>query len=405
MISRINGDKEKLLPQHIPVIFDLSENRTPMAVNLYTDICDRVFRRMNLIEFAHKVANNKRKIRRDELLYYLHSLHLIALFEIENAYVDHGLAPNRPLPTGLSPYAERFQRLLGALDRPETVTKYSEEIFKISSFIVEQTTIRHKVKLNLEEEGNVSDNRQFIVLDFPKEYIDRIETILYPPWYVACFMRTYENSSTWGNYADSHKGICLVFRTDHDGGRDSIALKRITGYSGREEKWSYSPMTVQEVTYGVPHDEIDFFRSLGRLPELMSMDVWYKDSTGEISECGSHVDGDMEAWRQNYWKSFYPSINKKAKDWEYERESRLVLFSQLDELSEKRQRKLKYKFSSLEGIIFGIRTSDSDKLKILEILRKKCKEMGRRDFQVLQAYYDHKTGRIGKYPMEIGLCD
>ena len=31
------------------------------------------------------------------------------IMPIENAYVDHGLAPNRPLPTGLSPYADVFK--------------------------------------------------------------------------------------------------------------------------------------------------------------------------------------------------------------------------------------------------------------------------------------------------------
>ena len=75
----------------------------------------------------------------------------------------------------------------------------------------------------------------------------------------------------------------------------------------------------------------------------------------------------------------------------------------LSDLSEKRQRKLKYRFESLEGIIFGIRTSDKHKLRILEVLRKKCKENSRTDFQVFQAYYDHKEGNIAKYPNKLRI--
>ena len=169
----------------------------------------------------------------------------------------------------------------------------------------------------------------------------------------------------------------MIFRTDHDGITHSINLKQVTGYSNKGEQWNYAPLTVYEVTYGNGHDEIDFFRSLGRLPESKALDIWYKDSTGKISECGSHIGENMNSWREDYWRSFYPSINIKTRDWEYEQESRLVLFTMLSDLTEKRHRKLNYRFESLDGIIFGIRTSDSDKLRILEVLKKKCRENSR----------------------------
>ena len=184
-----------------------------------------------------------------------------------------------------------------------------------------------------------------------------------------------------------------------------MPLKQITGYSNKGEEWHCRPMKVHEVTYGKVHDEIDFFRSLGQLPESKALDVWYKDASGSISDCASHIGEDMEVWREGYWQSFYPGINKKTEHWKYEQESRLILFSMLGELTDKRQRKLKYNFESLRGIIFGMRTSDGDKVRILDVLKKKCKENDRAEFQVFQAYYDPKTGNIGKYPVNIDLSE
>ena len=404
-ISRIIGDTGKVKPQHIPVMSDVPQNWTQKAVDLFDDICTRVFERTKLLQFALGIANAKRKVRRDELLYYLYSFHHVALHEIEAAYVDHGLASNRPSPPGHIPNFEGSHKLQEILSAIEEEDVHYEEVFKVSAFMTEAISLRHKMPLKSSERDNIGANRRFVILDFPKKYMERLETILYPNWHVACFVRSYSNSSTWGNYGDSHKGVCLIFQTDHDGERISIPLRQITGYSNKGEEWHCRPMKVHEVTYGEAHDEIDFFRSLGKLPESKALDVWYKDASGSISDCASHIGEDIETWREGYWQSFYPGINKKTKDWEYEQENRLILFSMLGDLTEKRQRKLKYEFESLEGIIFGMRTSDSDKARILEVLKKKCKENDRAVFRVFQAYYNHKTGNIGKYPMNIDLSE
>ena len=155
--------------------------------------------------------------------------------------------------------------------------------------------------------------------------------------------------------------------------------------------------------YGEERNEVDFFRSLGQLPECKAMEIWYKDADGNVSECGSHFGKDFETWKEGYWTTYYPDIIAKTRDWEYEEESRLILFSQISGLTEKAQRKLKYRFNSLKGIIFGIRTSDSDKLKAIEIISKKCSDTGRSDFQFYQAHYNHRTSGISKHRMNIKL--
>ena len=52
----------------------------------------------------------------------------------------------------------------------------------------------------------------------------------------------------------------------------------------------------------------------------------------------------------------------------------MILYSLIGDMSEPRYRKLTYAFSSLKGIIFGIRTPETDKLKIIETIHKKCRQ-------------------------------
>ena len=93
----------------------------------------------------------------------------------------------------------------------------------------------------------------------------------------------------------------------------------------------------------------------------------------------------------------------KTTDWAYEQEFRLVLNPVLDDSFTKGQRTLTYDFNSLKGIVFGIRTTDRDKLEILDIIGNKCRESQRRDFQVFQAYYSPATGdiRCREVPMNL----
>lgn len=54
---------------------------------------------------------------------------------------------------------------------------------------------------------------------------------------------------------------------------------------------------------------------------------------------------------------------------------------------DKDYRLLKYDFQNLKGLIFGINTSNDEKVKIFEIIQKKCVEHQRKDFEFYQAYY------------------
>ena len=57
-------------------------------------------------------------------------------------------------------------------------------------------------------------------------------------------------------------------------------------------------------------------------------------------------------------------------------------------------RKLKYEFSALESITFGMKMSWLDKLEIIKIIQEKCKKENRQNFIFYEARYCEKSGKI-----------
>ena len=54
---------------------------------------------------------------------------------------------------------------------------------------------------------------------------------------------------------------------------------------------------------------------------------------------------------------------------------------------------MKYEFSDLKGIIFGINTPEEDKLAIIRVIQTKCAKENRSEFEFFQAYYAKRTGK------------
>jgi len=200
-------------------------------------------------------------------------------------------------------------------------------------------------------------NKNLLVLNFPDRYLREIESLAFPAWYTACFMSDCSNSSVWGHYGANHTGVCLIFESKELNGRPCLSL---TGYTGVDDSGlRKGSLTVpfQQVRYEEPYEKLDFFRLIGRLPPPALQSMWYRDSQGVLSDCAKHLFEDMDAWRAHYWACFQADILRKSKDWAYENEYRLVLHqSVLVDYATKEQRTLTYDFSSLHGVIFGIRT-------------------------------------------------
>lgn len=348
----------------------------------FREAYDEFFRHRLVLDCKQWLVR-RRCIRRNELIYCLHWIHSVAVDTVKRAIERHGAIPIIPTydpPPSLS---------ISDTDDPKS----------IESVCAGQNHIR--LQRNLMAQGKRSipwkEMHNLIILDFPEEYIRVLELAVHPECYVACFLESYDNPSVWGHYGDSHKGVCLIFRTQESGQLGYLRLHGISGLSfgpqGSSPSYSDVNHRLVKVTYSTKYLEVDFFQSLGRMPRARSEKFWYQDDNGTRSPALNDLIFD-ESWRHKYWEDYLKGTAIKSADWEYEKEHRLILNNSVIDYSDKATRKWKYYLSDLEGIIFGIKTSQEHKVQIMKTIDDKCRKESRRDFKFYQAMYSTVTGKI-----------
>lgn len=207
---------------------------------------------------------------------------------------------------------------------------------------------------------------------FPRMYVDQLKEMMYPNGYVVCFSDTPTNSAMWGNYADNHRGICFVYGTETVDGRELI-------------HFAAKSLEVKPIKYTAQIITRNFFDTLRHL-KFIRADDWLTGKGGvkscklEHSDAGNY-DGD-------YHEKFYRKLN----DWRHEREHRILLSDRFYRYGDKFARKLRYNPNALTGIIFGLRTTLDDKLKLIQKLDRLGKSVG--NFEFFQAEFDDETQLI-----------
>lgn len=354
-----------------------------LGQRLFNEVWQRFLDLPRMPEFIEALANTNRKIRDRELGLYLEVIHSALFYEIEEVCFANGLTPQptirRPPAEGLPPVGEMLESSL------EKMTQLEEDEETTNALLQFAETMLYERRIELQLANGFPTEllkRNFLLVhfDFSGVYLKEIENLLWFNWRAACFTDNYHNSSMWSRYGDNHKGACLIFESEQIAGS-----RQYGGVSG-----------LYKVVYGAKLNEVDFFRSIGRATVGEVKELWYTDAEGKVSECGGHIlcEDDAIRWRENYWNNFYRDITSKTKDWEHEREWRLILEDRW--LAEGEYPKLIYDFGSLKGVIFGIRASDTDILEAIKIIQEKCKKPERTDFKFYKAEYSQKTGDIRK---------
>ena len=355
---------------------------------------------LNVPKIIDALSETSHALRYRELELFLRLIHPVLLTEIEKTLREHGLvlwSIVSPCPPEGLPTAQELSGLLlesiAHLKEAKSVEKTNDVHRAVESWEAER--ISNNLLMSLQVKGPVCTellrkNIQ-LVQSFPKIYVSGLEKLLFPPWHTACFSKCYHNSSMWANYGGGHKGACLIFEpatTDESSNglfppREGVTAKAMRGF---------------DIRYAAKPREIDFFRCLApNVPSLAKLvELWYTDEEGNTSQCASHIqsDGVEDEWYEKIWDQFYDGITIKTRDWKYEQEYRLTLRGIPGHYNEEQRRKLPYVFNSLKGIIFGINTSDEQKLRIIDIIQRKCRENSRTDFKFYQAYYSSKHGDI-----------
>jgi hypothetical protein len=356
----------------------------------YKTLFDNIFKEFYDVVggFVEKISTRSTPIRRDELYCYLTAVHYIAMEIIKSNYEKKGLIPKQEVNKNKKPInLNHLSKMIDAIEegiKKENWADKISKIFEIQKFIYQDIYLTNSCTGTINRNDH---NKNFLVIDFVEKYIAELEKLLYSKLYVACFMTECNNSSVWGHYGDGHKGVCLIFESEKEKAGFSIKLNGKIGSGSKGVIYGDRNYQFLKIKYDEGFSEIDYFKLIGRLPLPILLKTWYQDENGNLSEVANDILKDNDAWMKKYWDYFYKNINIKTQDWHYEEEYRLVISGLLDDEIEEKYRSLKYNFSSLKGIIFGIKTSRENKTKIIEIIQQKCKECGRTDFKFYQAYY------------------
>jgi len=342
-------------------------------------------------------------IRRDQLCFFLCGIHPIAVQVVLSAFdrlqgtneeVPKLQLQGRPVPYLL---LEQFRK--GNANIPDRLWE------GIAGLSYER---RLAFIYNQRGDSSVprSRKRDWVVLDFPDRYVDAlVESLIHPPWHTACFSGTCDNASMWSAYGDDHRGIALVFEPLEDGsGNLTLPVDGLVGSSCVEGKESQPIIRryqerLYEVQYRTGAPAVDFFKYIGRLPHQKIRSHWHCDEGGCVSPLVEDIAQDLDAWRSRVWSSLYESAVTKLPDWQHEQEYRMVVADMLGLRT--KLPSVRFDFASLAGIVFGLRTSESDKLSIMEIVERKCRENRRTDFQFFQARYSAAAGKLIVAPMSL----
>lgn len=337
-------------------------------------------------------------LRRERFTNLLFLIHQTALQHLFRVLEKHRLCPfewppGDPLPDQVKLVVDAWERMA---EKPPTDTMLVEHQLEIMGRITNR--VNHQLELGmLSRVENKDRARKWIAIAarFPETYVEAfLRDLHFTPWRVACFSRRCVNASMWGTYGHDHRGAVLVFRTTERENRHCFRVHGMigTGAHGTE-------LEVRPVQYQSRPPSLDGFLEIGMLPQAKLENTWMRSQAGEPSTRLHEIAGDMRAWRKAHWDKSFERATWKHPDWSHEDELRLIASTPFTD--DPAPGPLTYEFSQLEGIVFGMRMTTEDKLRIAQVLEKKCKSEGREDFRFFQAHYSPQRGEMEVH--ELGL--
>lgn len=252
----------------------------------------------------------------------------------------------------------------------------NKDLLNLSFNILNSISVRNTIVTN-----------NMLRADFIEAYIQSLHYLAYPMHYIACFSANANNPTMWGHYANSHKGVCLIFKANNN--QIKLAERNLFDNSMYDRDYKF-----ESVKYTKRKIKFNFFEEISMLPLPRLMSIWCQSECGEISRFFNKIHQKWENNRAEKWEARKNAHLIKTKHWQYEKEYRLVKYSMFGSRIDKKECKANYRFQDLEGIIFGIKTSMADKIKIFNIIQEKCQKEKRTDFKFYQAYFCHKTQQI-----------
>jgi hypothetical protein len=336
-----------------------------------------------IVKLIKTMAMNKEhKVGNDELRFYLNLLH--------NSVIEIVGRIN-----GASVFASKDREDEIDYTKIEADTNWDEAKERGFFRILDQLLQSQKKKIDLQR---LPDWQRWLLLEFPNNYFDVLGEMVFPKWYIVSFCKNCTNTRNWAQYGDSNKGVCLLYRTHQGSLGRGLRLKTCHEYSTSKGKiFNNHIEPLLNVEYSAKHPELNFFEMLGNLPGKM-VDEWFHDSKGNASTYYiKHDNGpEWQRWHREYWELFQKIVVHKGEDWEGLAEERIILENSvlIDYEYEPSERKIKYDFDELRGIIWGCNVKEAQKDKIRSIIKELCANTGRTDFEFYQAVKDPSSHEI-----------
>jgi hypothetical protein len=336
-------------------------------------------------------------LRRERLKNLLFLVHQTALPHLFRVLKKHGLSE---LELRTAERSDSVKAVVSGWEaialQPQALEMPVEHQLELMSSIYNR--ISHQLELGMLSrirDKNWARKLVALMARFPETYVEAfLRDLHFTPWRVACFSRRCVNASMWGTYGAEHRGAALVFRAEQQEARRFFRVQGMhgTGAQGRE-------LEVRSVTYRNRPPPLDSFLAIGMLPRAKLERTWMKSESGVPSVRLKEVTDDIAAWRKAHWEKAFERATWKHPDWAHEDEQRVIASTAFTD--DPAPEPLTYQFSQLEGVIFGMRMSSEDKLRIATLIETKCRAEGRPDFRFFQAYYSPSKGEMDI--LELGL--
>lgn len=382
--------------------YNNDEDSDTLRVNLKPEHCSdnaqkilelvlgMIFSSPAISSYINTLGESNKKISRLELSVHLATLHQAILAYILHYLSEHFDIPDVDLHTRKLNNFIQFISIrcseISSEDPNSDIESYKEMLSKINQQFLRGSVARTK---------SLNKRALDLFIKFPEKFSQQIDYLIYPRWYVACFMKNCSNPAIWASYGENHKGICLIYESKTHKKTDCLSFHNLP------------PEFVKAYNYGKPKDQIflsvpiqlplikvnykptllksNFFTSIFNERKEWVLSYWHTSSAAEISKYSTRPTSDLSKQLSDYKKQYELSITTKTTHWENEDESRVIL-SGFDWPPSERQ--LKFSFSELKGLVFGINTPDEIKIKIIKKIETHCIKHHRSDFKFYQAQFD-----------------
>lgn len=383
-IRRLSDEDQSEIPTAL--IWDQSPFKP-----LYELVCNQVISEQRVKEHINELAYRERKISREELLLQLTALTPLITDKYNFLFHENGfIAEYLPI------FDDRFASFSNSLRLIQRQISREDS----DPLSIEDAFHRLTQKFKIDRFAYILSHREEIkgprrnTVDYPAYYVERLPSLTHSPWYVACFMSSYQNSAIWGSYGENHRGACLIFESTPNAEAKPFLNLTVPAHPDMGGGDMSMPIQLQKVHYDDAPMELNFFECLSKLSIPHLNETWLSNGSGELSVLKRAYG--TENSRSKYWDDLDKRLTTKWKDWSQENEYRIIMNFSLADFSDAKYRKIKYEFSALTGICFGAKTPIDDIIKLAEIIKELCNKYNRKDFDFYQAIHNTSSNSIEK---------